>query len=210
MSLNPTMNSSNINSLTGLSTPFKFDGKDYPVWKALMAVLLDMHGLSNYIQKPFSSKLGLVESSLGNKKDASAEEKVLAKADEESQIKANKAFGIIIFSLTKDQTRLFMDVIASGSAYELWNSLSERYERKTVASKADTMNALYECKMAKHELFDVYVSRIKALVMRLRGMGESYSNDQMLYVMFKGLPLDYEPTIQALKIKEALTFEYVC
>jgi hypothetical protein len=207
------MNSSTTNSTNVFPHLPKFDGKDYPVWKAQMAVLLNMHGLSNYIQKPLST-LGLDEPSSSNQNGSDekrATEQSLAKANEqENQSKATKAFGFILFSLSKDQTRLFMDVIASGSAYDLWNSLSERYERKTVASKADTMNALYECKMAKNESFDVYVSRIKALVMRLKGMEENCSNDQILYILFKGLPLEYEPIIQALKIREKLTFEHAC
>ena len=69
---------------------------------------------------------------------------------EETKAKAMKAYGLILFSLSTDQVRLFIDVPA-GNTYDLWQSLLEKYERNTVASKADTLNALYECKMSKTE-----------------------------------------------------------
>ena len=52
MILNLNMNtSSSPNSYTGITAPFKFDGKDYPIWKAQMVALLAMQGLSEFITK---------------------------------------------------------------------------------------------------------------------------------------------------------------
>ena len=48
MSLNLDMNTS---SYSGIAAPFKFDGKDYPLWKAQMLALLAMQGLSEFIVK---------------------------------------------------------------------------------------------------------------------------------------------------------------
>ena len=52
MSLNLNMNtSSSSSSYSGIAAPFKFDGKDYPIWKAQMIALLAMQGLSDFIVK---------------------------------------------------------------------------------------------------------------------------------------------------------------
>jgi hypothetical protein len=48
MSLNLDMNTS---SYSGITAPFKFDGKDYPLWKSQMLALLAMQGLSEFIVK---------------------------------------------------------------------------------------------------------------------------------------------------------------
>jgi hypothetical protein len=187
-----------------------------------MIALLAMHGLSDYIEKSASNVLsgtsGLEGSSLSSLSDSMSEEKnaVRRKAvaellvrQEETKQKSKKAYGLILFSLSKEQLRLFVD-IPQGDAYELWRSIVEKYERDTVASKADTIHALYECKMSSSESFDIYVSRMKLLVSRLRDMGEQYSDAQMLYTLFKGLPMEYDPTIQALRVQKELTFADAC
>ena len=53
-----------------------------------------------------------------------------------------------MFSFDQDQIRFFLD-IAQDDAYELWKVVVVKYECKTVASKADYLNVLYDCKMEK-------------------------------------------------------------
>ena len=48
-----------------------------------------------------------------------------------------------MFSFDRDQIRFFLD-IAQDDAYELWKVVVVKYECKTVASKADYLNVLYE------------------------------------------------------------------
>ncbi len=98
MSLNLNMNSSNLNILPGLSS--KFDG--------------------DYIEKPFNQVLsssGLEEDSLRNTNVNMSEEekntyrsKVLVemmKIHEGTKVKAMKAYAFTLFSLSKEQKRLF-------------------------------------------------------------------------------------------------------
>jgi len=61
---------------------------------------------------------------------------------------AGEALGSV---LDREQIRLFLD-IAQGDAYELLKAVVVKYERKTVASKADCLNALYDCKMEKRAI----------------------------------------------------------
>jgi len=214
MSLNLDMNTSS--SYSGITAPFKFDGKDYPLWKAQMLALLAMQGLSEFIVKspqdiinnlPIKVVQGGSNSASNSSKDSKEElkEKNLI---EETQAKAMKAYGLLLFCLARQQLGLFLDV-EPGNPYELWKSLQDKYERKTMASVADTINALYECKMGK-DSFDVYVSKIKLLVSRLKSMGEQYSEAQAMHVMFKGLPAIYEPIVQALKIQQNMNFTDAC
>ena len=200
--------SSSNNMLSGL--PSKFDGsnRDYPVWKMQMIALLAMHGLMEFIEQPLTriiKEQGLGEDSSAKKSNNAEEDEKAAsvkvaaeqmKMVEETNSKSRKAYGLILFSLGREQIRLFLD-IAQGDAYELWKAVVGKYERKTVASKADCLNALYDCKMEKSETFDSYVSRIKLLVSRLKEMQETLSDAQMLYTLFKGLPLEYEPLVHA-------------
>jgi transposase InsO family protein len=213
MSLNLDMNTS---SYSGITAPFKFDGKDYPLWKSQMLALLAMQGLSEFIVKspqdiikdlPIKVVQGGSTSTSNSSKDSKEESKE-RNMIEETQAKAMKAYGLLLFCLARQQLGLFLDV-EQGNPYALWTSLQDMYERKTTASKADTINALYECKMGK-DSFDVYVSKIKLLVSRLKSMSEQYSEAQMMHVMFKGLPAIYEPTVQALKIQQNMNFADAC
>lgn len=220
MSLNLNMNSSSSNFFSGLSNKFDGNLKDYPVWKMQMMAFLDMYGLSDYIDKPLSEiqeSRGIEECSVSkniNLRDGEEKSQVKLEADtlkkkNDTNEKSSKAYAAILFSMTKDQARLFLKV-PRGNAYELWLKIVKKYERDTVASKADTINALYECKMTKNESFDLFVSRIEVLVSRLSAMNEHFSDSQTLLVLFRGLPMEYQPTIQALKVNKSLTFEDAC
>ena len=169
MSLNLDMNTSS--SYSGITAPFKFDGKDYPLWKAQMLALLAMQGLSEYIVKspqdiikdlPIKVQGGSTSTSNSSKdsKEESKEKNMI----EETQAKAMKAYGLLLFCLARQQLGLFLDV-EQGNPYALWTSIQDMYERKTTASKADTINALYECKMGK-DSFDVYVIKYQCIVFR--------------------------------------------
>jgi transposase InsO family protein len=228
MSLNLNMNtSSSSSSYSGIAAPFKFDGKDYPIWKAQMIALLAMQGLSDFIvkspreivdnliprkaNKTVTIKDGSDSVSTTTSSSTESKEVLDPKENsliEETQAKAMKTYGLLLFCLSRQQIGLFLDV-EQGNPYSLWMSLLDKYERKTVASIADTINSLYECKMGK-DSFDVYVAKIKLLVSRLKSMGEHYSDAQMMHVMFKGLPAIYEPTVQALKIQKDINFTDVC
>ena len=150
MSLNLTMDNSKGNSLIGIGSFYKFDGKDFPVWKTQMIAWLAMNGLTDFFLKPVTEIVASDLFASAEEKSSNDQAKVIA--IEEAKAKAMRAYGAILFSLAREQTRLFLD-IAPGDAYELWKALIEKYERNTVASKADTMNSLYECKMVKSETF---------------------------------------------------------
>ena len=71
--------------------------------------------------------------------------------------------------------------IPRGNANEVWNTLVQRYERKTTASKSHTRdNMLHKSKKESKESFDTFVSRIMQLVISLEEMGEKVSQSEMM------------------------------
>ena len=123
--------------------------------------------------------------------------------------KSAKAFAVLALTLTPEVVSQVLHV-PQGNAYVLWNKLVQRFESKTTASKAHTRDLLHKCKMFRDELFDIYEGRIKQLVMSLEQMGERVSEGELMYVLFNGLPLSYEPLVQTLKVNNKMDFEEAC
>lgn len=100
-----------------------------------------------------------------------------------------------------------MQHMPRNGARGVWAELKKRHESNTRASKAHTRSMLHKCQLAPGEPFDLYRSRILALVQRLRNMGETVSDGEMIYALLEGLPREYEAITQALQVQDELNFD---
>jgi hypothetical protein len=192
----------------------KFDGKNFSLWKMKIMALLEAADLLDVVVNPIAenlpkSKIGSVGSiqslavTRAQKPDSSAEE--IAQLEKKSR----KAFAIIINCLQDEQLQLVVQV-PRGNAHEVWNILTQRYERTTTASKAHTRDMLHKCKMSSNESFDGYLGRVTQLVISLTEMKEPVSDGEMMYVLYNGLPREYESVIQSLKVNDNIKYEEAC
>ena len=181
------------NSLSSVKLP-KFDGKEFPVWKMQMVAYFIATGLLDVVKYPFSENV--------NDEENKQSEEVLKK-------KSNRAYGVLILTLSSEQLRLVMDV-EEGDAHGIWKILLERYESKTTANKNYLRTLLQQCKMSASERFDTYLSKIQQIVTNLKLAGGTVSDDEILFILTKGLPEDYNAIIDTINSTPKITFERAC
>jgi hypothetical protein len=125
--------------------------------------------------------------------------------------KSRTAYNIFMMTLSTPQLHLVIDV-PRGNAHGVWTRLLQKYERTTVASKSQLRNQLHNirCDDGDLESIERYISRIKELVILLTNMNSRISNDDLIYILFKGLPDTFTSLVDTLQTQETLTFEQAC
>jgi hypothetical protein len=196
------------------TSALKFNGNKFGLWKMKILAYLEDKELVEVVEDAAPTRLPAALGALADAAVAAspAEQKQKAMTEQEEQNrkkKCMKAYTILILTLQDEQLQLIVD-IGRGDAHGVWKALLQRYERRTVASKTQARNMLTQSKMANGELVETYISRIKGLVVSLSEMGSPISNDELLQILFNGLPEAYESLIDSLTVYESLTFEEAC
>jgi len=96
-----------------------------------------------------------------------------------------------------------------GDAHGVWKVLLGKYERKTTASRHLTRGLLHRCKLEAGESFDSYFARLTQLRTRLQLMGSTVPDDEIIYILLKGLPKDYENIVENLRMRDDKTLEAI-
>jgi len=186
-----------VSHISSLVAPFKFDGKNFKLWKLKMTAYLEALGLLEVVvQEPsVAVASGSASSSVSSGKS--------------TEDKAKKAYSILVSSLMDEQLSLVINV-SSGNAHGVWTVLLRRYERKTTASKSHMWSKLHSSKMESKEDFDMYAARITQMIISLEEMGEKVSQSQQIHILLNGLPSSYKSLVQALRINDKLEFVEAC
>lgn len=215
MSLRSSLPSmSELDVSKGIGILPKFDGTMFSLWKMQITAYLEFKDLLDVVESPVK---GVPQSGLkftsksGGDGSASVTDVTEAKsAHEKDNVKKSMiAYNILLLSLNKEQLQMVIDV-PRGNAHGVWSALLSRYERKTVASKMKLRNELHNIKLKSNENIDMYISRIKQLMLLLADMGSVLSNDESIYVLLKGLPDQYSAVIDTLSLNDKLEFEDAC
>lgn len=188
MSLNMSLPETKVSAL-------KFDGRNFSLWKMKMVAYLDSQDCLHV--------LGLNDQGKRPIKMESEEEK------ERFSTQCKKVYTVLILALQDEQLQLVVDV-PQGDAQGVWKRLTERYERKTLASQTQARNALHKCKLELGGSLESYIAQMKQLKIQLLDMGEVISDGEMRHVLFNGLPEEYGPLIDVLSVNEKLNFEDAC
>jgi hypothetical protein len=190
----------------------KFDGIMFSLWKMQIMAYLDEAGLLGVVENPVC---GITTSSIETivkveDNTIKSEEKAqLTQEQQKLMKKSMTAYNLLLLTLQNEQLHMVIDV-PRGNAHGVWSALIKRYERKTVASKTQLRNQLYNNKLRSDESIDMYIARIKQIVLSLSDMGSKLSNDELIYILFKGLPSSSGSLIDILSTNDKLQFEEAC
>ena len=193
--------------------PIRYGGKSsFSAWKLKVLAYLQPMGLKDIVVKAedeyeedepprVSSKSSGISTS-GSNKDT------VVNGISRKQ-KSEKAYGILL-NLLEDELIDLVAHVEAGDAHGVWTVLLETYETKSTASLCHTLDKLMNMKLENRESFDVYKARFMNLVLSLKEMGETVSPAIQRYVILKGLPENYLPLVQSLKINDKLSLEETC
>ncbi len=186
------MSLSMSSSVTGNElSALKFNRKNFTLWKTKLLSYLESKELIHTIEK-----------------DVFRPE---SKNDEDIKetMNARKAYTVLIMTLQDEQIQLIID-IPRGNVYQAWKILQSHFERTTPSNKISLRRQLHQCKLDGSESVDVYISKIKQLVLLLESMKESISNGEKLAVLLSGLTDDYSALVDSLSMNDKLMFEEAC
>ena len=91
----------------------------------------------------------------------------------------------LMLALSDDELMMVSAHAADGDGVAVWRTLVSRYESQTRASKAHMRKVLHKTRMGAEEEFDMYRARLQHSVHRLRDMGESVSDGELLFCLFE-------------------------
>src|SRR5690606_14633281 len=107
-----------------------------------------------------------------------------------------------------DHHELLSDV-SDDDVCAIWNTLKQRYERHTTASKLAIRQQLHELRMDGVNDVDGFVGKIKLHVMKLRERGINIDEDEKKLILLRGLPDAYAIIKSHLEI-ENKSFDVMC
>jgi hypothetical protein len=118
----------------------------------------------------------------------------------------------LMLALNDDEVLMTGAQVTDGDGAGMWKALVTRYESQTRASKAHMRKMLHTTRMKADEPFDMYRARLLHCVHRLRDMGESVSDGELVFRLLEGLPgsESYEMVQKTLELQDDLTFDAAC
>lgn len=173
----------------------KFDGSEFCLWKMKMTGLLLAKDLLDVVMNPLDGKLFITGSKFN-------------KEELELIRKTKRAYGILLLGLGPEQLRLVQQVMV-GDANGIWKILLDNYERKSMATKVQLYEMLFNIKMIESESINLYIARLTEMDVKLKQQQENLSESVLLYVLLKGLTSNYTTVVQLLKMQENLVFKDV-
>jgi hypothetical protein len=195
------INEKEDNVISGIKT-IKFTGVNFSLWKIKILSLFDLLNLTKVIEEqPSTSSKASTRLSLG---------KPGPTTKSNFSAKSIKAFGVLVLSLHGEPLRLIQDV-PRGDAYSLWQRLLQRYECKTTTNQVHLRMQLHKLHMEREESFEDFISKIAELTLQIEETNnEKISESELLCILYDGLPNNYAPVIQALKVNCVNEYDKAC
>lgn len=192
-----------------------FDGKNYLIWKSKVLAYFDSLGYSEVIEKSISSQIPSSRMSFGQTINVKSMEERLSSASSAKEKllirKSFKVYAMLILSLQGEPLRVVQH-IPRGDAFGLWKCLTEKYEGATDADQVHLRSQLHKLKLKENESIDNFISRISQLVLQIESIDkdDKISEKELLVVLYDGLPITFQPVIQALKVSKEKSFTIAC
>ena len=172
----------------------QFNATSFLQWKMRMKAYLEENNLYQAVEFPVMNEDETIALTGANM--------------EEMKQKSRTAYTILLLSLSDEQLSIMMDV-ESGNAYQVWKILHDKYERKTQTNKILLRRQLHTMHMNENESVDMYITRLKQLVIQIQGTGDQVAENEKLTVLLSGLPDEYNSLADMLSVTD-ITFENAC
>lgn len=211
----------------------EFDEKHFTVWKMKTMATFIAHNLVDVCETPVASKLieaerrraeiakkesisdstssiSMDEESRGNSDVVAASSSTSmplgARETQELLSSSKRAYGALITSLGIIQMKLVQHIVI-GDAHGVWKVLLDTYERKSMATKVQSIEQLFHMKLFSNEGVNMYIARLAELERKLLEQEEKISSSIMLFVLLRGLSSEYDTLVTLLKMKENLSYD---
>jgi hypothetical protein len=167
---------------------FKFDGTDYEIWSKAMGFYLESAGLWEVVN--------------GSDPEPEDPEEL-----EEWRLVNNKACNVLFSALSREQQK---NVVNCDLAEEMWKTLGQIFARKSKINQAHLIQQYEDYHMKKGVSMQKYLSDIRSLIGKLRGIGVTYHDSSIALKVLRGLSDEYAVDRKILFSQEDLTFEDIC
>ena len=166
----------------------RFDGREasWLLWKAKFIGYLVSNDLLSVIEEAEAAAAddaaatatgGASSSSSGDSSNAPP------KQTEKQMKQTRRVYGALMVRLYGEALEMVVHC-ERGDAHGIWRILLTRYERNTVASKLHLRRQLRNMRMQEGK-FDVYVSHINQLCLRLKQLNSEVNAEEKLFVMLE-------------------------
>ena len=194
-----------------LSSVPKFDGKDFAGYSMKLTTILRYLNLHDVVKKPVPG-VRMSRSIIGDE-DGDSDDDVVAfgDADTEAHVapvdslalrKSRKAFVYIMCSITDEATLSILADVPFGNAFELWRRLGSHFEKKSEASVHHLLEELHNIKQRPHEQIELYVARIKKVVLLLKQCKNPVAVSTLRYKFIAGLNDKFDQARSAIQASE--------
>lgn len=153
----------------------KLNDTNYQIWKFRLEMLLTKDDLWHVVEKGKPDKI-----------------------NNDWEKKNRHAMAVI--SLSVDDNHL-MQIKNDKTAHDMWNSLSNIYERKTLTSKLYVLRKLYKIRYTEHQSMREHINQMMTLVDQLRGIGEELSDSHKAALLLCSLPESYSSLVTAIEAR---------
>ena len=190
--------------------PIPFDGRCFQRWKFKVKCELNARGILFMLDNPDTDVFekaataglkrfatsDLVKSYGGESKLA----KIQVKLDAAYASAYNRLASEIHSWLVNSQADAMIHVLQNvglGDAHRAWTSLTDEYDRDTVASKRLLRREFNSLAIGRSN-FTSYSEKVRSLSLRLKDMGDQISDEDMVTTILTGLFERYDPIVTAL------------
>src|SRR6185312_15568301 len=137
-----------------------------------------------------------------SKKEVEKQKEALLLAAAKLQKKRDQAYHVIVNCLADSLIREFGSLLVEGDPHSAWKCILAKYERKTMPTKHALREKWSSMKMERGEDFATYCGRVSQLVDRMRSVGISIGEDDIIHTLLHGLPKVYDVLKQVLKTSQ--------
>lgn len=167
-----------MNQLEKITTISKFDGNDFPVWKAQIESIMEVKELSHLLTSSKPRKSGT------DAEKAAKEVEIIEWEKKDKQVKS-----FLLLSLDNKHVRI---VLKCKSSKEIWDRLTTMHEQRSSASKIVKQKEFFDLQMKYGEEVQDFISRAEYLYGILKDVGVTGIDESTLVnKIVSGLPRRY-------------------
>ena len=181
----------------------------WPLWKArARGVLSEVWDVIDVKKDAAAAAAAAADGSSSSSSSKAPVEPTVKTESEASKLKSMRAYSFFMQVLGDEPLALVIPpLVPEDDAAGVWSALVAHYERKTTASKAHTRGMLHKIHMSEGEDYDTFKARAMQLSARLKSMGETVSEGELIHVILQGLPSSFNGVRAALDVMDELTLE---